>query len=75
MCWLGYPVEHPRRYKPWLPLEKYEAATDPVMVQSWDEKVRCPECVLWGFEILLSWKIIRKRNEHWAALIQQDRGI
>jgi hypothetical protein len=74
MCWLGYPVEHPRRYKPWLSLEKCEAAMDPAIVKSWDEEVRCPECVLWGFEILLSGKIIRKRNQHWAALIQQDRS-
>jgi hypothetical protein len=73
MCWLGYPVKHPGRYKPWSSLEKCEAIMDPAIVKSWDEEVRCPECVLWGFEIQLSWRIIRKRNQHWAALIQQDR--
>jgi hypothetical protein len=76
MCWLGYPVEHPQCYKPWSSLEKSNAATDPVWtnLRSWDEEVRCPECVLWGFEIQLSEKIIKKRNQHWAALTKQSRG-
>jgi hypothetical protein len=76
MCWLGYPIKHPRRYNPWPSLVKHDAATDPIWtnVQSWDEEVRCPECVLWGFEIQLSGKIIKKRNQHWAALTQQGRG-
>jgi hypothetical protein len=76
MCWLGYPVKHPGRYNPWPSLEKRDAVTDPVWtnVQSWDEEVRCPECVLWGFEIQLSGKFIKRRNQHRAALTQQGHG-
>lgn len=75
MCWLGYMVEYPRRYKHWPSLEKSDNVKDPVWtnVQIWDEAVRCPECVLWGFEIRMSGKVIHRRNQRWAALAQQGR--
>jgi hypothetical protein len=75
MCWLGYLVEYPRRYKHWPSLEKGDNVKDPVWpnVQVWDEAVRCPECVLWGFEIQLSGKVINRRNQCWATLAQQSR--
>lgn len=74
MCWLGYPVEHPRSNKPWPLSEAGDDVPDRTDVPSWDEEVRCPECVLWGFEIQLSGKIIKRRNQHRAALAQQGHG-
>jgi hypothetical protein len=70
----GYPVKDPLRYKPWPPLENCDTVTDPAWnnIQCWDEEVRCPECVLWRFEIQLSGKIIKKRNRRWDARTQQE---
>ena len=72
MCWLGYPIERPRRCNPWPSLDTSEIVPDPILtnVQDWDEEVRCPECVLWGFEIQLSAKIIKRRNQDRAASTQ-----